>query len=187
MEALAAHVRKHLFLYVCCVCDEKFVSSQRLVAHLKESHTELDQEETFNLCISNSFYLMQPPGGIWESEDSKVTEERMEEESRQEKEGEDERKRAADAGDQAQPLGKSVEDECVTGGVTGNEGELENGDGQLVSQEVLHNAISFETQENPLPANENTSAANKTHTSASTGDTNSPPEDRQTLKSERVS
>uniref|UniRef100_A0A3Q3WQH7 C2H2-type domain-containing protein n=1 Tax=Mola mola TaxID=94237 RepID=A0A3Q3WQH7_MOLML len=157
MEALTAHVRKHLFLYVCCVCDEKFVSSQRLVAHLKESHTELDQEQAFNLCISNSFYLMQPPGGIWEN-----------------------------AGDQAQPLGKSVEDECVTGGVTGNEGELENGDGQLVSQEVLHNAISFETQENPLPANENTSAANKTHTSASTGNANSPPEDRQTLKSERV-
>ena len=174
-------------MYVCCVCDEKFVSSQRLVAHLKESHTELDQEQAFNLCISNSFYLMQPPGGIWDSEDGKVTEERMEEESRQEKEGEDERTKVADAGDQAQSQGKSVEDVCVTGVATGNERELENVNGQLVSQEVLHNDISFETQENPLPANKNTSAANKTHMSPSMGDTNSQPEDRQTLKSERVS
>ncbi|KAM3873425.1 zinc finger protein ZFAT [Diretmus argenteus] len=65
MAALAAHVRKHLFLYVCCQCRGKFVSSQRLKSHLKESHPDLAQEQAFTDCINNSYYLIQPGGDGW--------------------------------------------------------------------------------------------------------------------------
>eukprot|EP00064_Thunnus_orientalis_P011645 superscaffoldBa00001698_g11676 len=74
LAALAAHVRKHPFLYVCSVCDGKFVSSQRLKSHLKESHLELDQEQAFTDCINNSFYLMQPGGSMWGDEEREDTE-----------------------------------------------------------------------------------------------------------------
>lgn len=63
MVALAAHIRKHLFLYVCSVCDKKLVSSQRLRGHLEESHPELDMEQTFINCINISYYLILPEGG----------------------------------------------------------------------------------------------------------------------------
>ncbi|XP_057689178.1 zinc finger protein ZFAT-like isoform X2 [Corythoichthys intestinalis] len=58
LATLAAHVRKHPFLYLCYKCDRKFVSSQRLKSHLTESHPELEQEQAFTECIKNSFYLM---------------------------------------------------------------------------------------------------------------------------------
>ncbi|XP_010795358.1 zinc finger protein ZFAT isoform X1 [Notothenia coriiceps] len=87
MANLAAHVRKHLFLYVCCVCDGKFVSSQRLKSHLKESHLELDQGQAFTDCINNSYYLIQPGAGMWgEEEQDDVEKEGL----RIEQEGEDE-------------------------------------------------------------------------------------------------
>ncbi|XP_061572426.1 zinc finger protein ZFAT-like isoform X2 [Cololabis saira] len=60
MTLLTAHVRKHLFIYICCVCDEKLVSSQRLRSHLEESHPELDQEQAFTNCINISYYLIPP-------------------------------------------------------------------------------------------------------------------------------
>ncbi|XP_014865635.1 PREDICTED: zinc finger protein ZFAT isoform X2 [Poecilia mexicana] len=63
MVALTAHVRKHLFLYVCSVCSKKLVSSQRLRGHLEESHPELDMEQTFINCINISYYLILPEGG----------------------------------------------------------------------------------------------------------------------------
>ncbi|KAM4567715.1 zinc finger protein ZFAT [Fundulus diaphanus] len=63
MVALAAHVRKHLFLYLCSVCNKKLVSSQRLRGHLEESHPELDMEETFMDSINISYYLIPPEGG----------------------------------------------------------------------------------------------------------------------------
>ncbi|CAG6015820.1 unnamed protein product [Menidia menidia] len=63
MAALTAHVRKHLFLYICRVCNEKFVSSQRLKSHLEESHPDLDQEQAFTDCINTSYYLIPPEGG----------------------------------------------------------------------------------------------------------------------------
>uniref|UniRef100_UPI0009B33964 zinc finger protein ZFAT-like n=1 Tax=Monopterus albus TaxID=43700 RepID=UPI0009B33964 len=69
MAALTAHVRKHLFLYVCCTCDGKFVSSQKLKSHLKEGHPELDQEQAFTNCINNSYYLIQSAGDMWEDEE----------------------------------------------------------------------------------------------------------------------
>ncbi|XP_019728486.1 zinc finger protein ZFAT isoform X2 [Hippocampus comes] len=58
LATLAAHVKKHPFLYVCCVCERKFVSSQRLKNHLTEDHPELEQEQAFAECIKNSFCLM---------------------------------------------------------------------------------------------------------------------------------
>ncbi|XP_047453704.1 zinc finger protein ZFAT-like isoform X2 [Mugil cephalus] len=77
MAALAAHVRKHLFLYVCCACDEKFVSSQRLRSHLKESHGELDQEQAFADCVDSSYCLIEPGGGgLWGGEASGDAEQR---------------------------------------------------------------------------------------------------------------
>ncbi|XP_038153352.1 zinc finger protein ZFAT-like isoform X1 [Cyprinodon tularosa] len=60
MVALAAHVRKHLFLYICSVCNKKLVSSQRLRAHLEESHSELDMEQSFIDCINISYCLIPP-------------------------------------------------------------------------------------------------------------------------------
>ncbi|KAG7229398.1 hypothetical protein INR49_012789 [Caranx melampygus] len=93
MDALAAHVRKHLFLYMCCVCDGKFVSSQILKSHLKETHSELDQEQAFTDCINNSYYLIQPGGGMWGEEEREDTETGKKEEHRIEQEGEDERMR----------------------------------------------------------------------------------------------
>lgn len=225
MDALAAHVRKHLFLYVCFVCDGKFVSSQRLTGHLKESHAELDQEPAFTNCINSSFYLMQPGGGIWgNNEDREDTEETVKEKCRIEQEGEDERKReevtrngaggeewrdgegeqlgvamSQDIGEQAKSQAESAEEVHATEGATAKEGELEKGGAQLLSQEVVHQAISLETQENTLPANEDTFAAKNTHTFSSSGNANScdsgvhthlssapPMEDGQTPQSERV-
>ncbi|XP_044063823.1 zinc finger protein ZFAT-like isoform X2 [Siniperca chuatsi] len=177
MAALTAHVRKHLFLYVCCVCDGKFVSSQRLKSHLKESHPELDQEQAFTDCINNSYYLIQPGGGMWGDEEREDTEEGMKEEHRIEKEGEDERTieegrrngvgeeewregegeqlRVAASEDRVQEkeeeransLGESAEEVQVIEGETGK--ELENGGAQQGSQELLHQAISMETTPPP--------------------------------------
>ncbi|XP_061807374.1 zinc finger protein ZFAT isoform X1 [Nerophis lumbriciformis] len=64
LATLAAHVRKHPFLYVCCSCDKKFVSCQRLKCHLAECHSELQQEHAFTECIKNSFYLMSGGRGL---------------------------------------------------------------------------------------------------------------------------
>ncbi|KAK2844331.1 hypothetical protein Q5P01_010990 [Channa striata] len=77
MSTLAAHVKKHFFIYVCCLCDGKFVSSQRLKCHLKESHPELDQEQTFTDCINSSYCLMQCGEGMWGDEKREDVEKRM--------------------------------------------------------------------------------------------------------------
>uniref|UniRef100_A0A8C4EYQ4 C2H2-type domain-containing protein n=1 Tax=Dicentrarchus labrax TaxID=13489 RepID=A0A8C4EYQ4_DICLA len=151
MAALAAHIRKHLFLYVCCVCDGKFVSSQRLKSHLKESHAELDQEQGFTDCINNSYYLVQPGGGMWGDEEGEDMEERMKEARRIEQEGENERTREEAAnenreqereGERATSQGEEVQ---VIVGEGGKEGELENGGAKQGSQAELHQAISVET------------------------------------------
>lgn len=210
MEALAAHVRKHLFLYVCCVCHGKFVSSQKLVGHLKESHAELDQEQAFTDCINNSFYLMQPGGAIWGNEEREDTGERVNQECRIEQEGEDKRKgeegstNAAgsegwrdgegenlevamnqDVSEQATSQREGAGEVCVIEGVQEKEGELDKGGTQLLSQDVLHHVVSSETQENAP-------AANEKHTNSSSRDANShlspapPVEDGQSLQSEKV-
>ncbi|XP_034031113.1 zinc finger protein ZFAT-like [Thalassophryne amazonica] len=69
MARLIAHVRKHLFLYVCCQCEGRFVSCHRLKSHLKESHPELDEEQAFTDCINSSYYLIQPGKGMWGEEE----------------------------------------------------------------------------------------------------------------------
>ncbi|TKS81840.1 Zinc finger protein ZFAT [Collichthys lucidus] len=154
MAALAAHVRKHLFLYVCCVCDGKFVSSQRLEGHLKESHTELDQEQVFTDCINNSYYLMQPEGGMWGDEEregdrieQEVEEERTREEGGKNDVGGEEHlergtaskdREQGEEGEGAKSQGESAEELQVINRVTGK--GLQEG-----SQEVLHEAISMET------------------------------------------
>lgn len=60
LDVLAAHVRKHLFLYVCSECEGKFASSQALTDHLAQCHGELEPKQAFAASINSSFYLMQP-------------------------------------------------------------------------------------------------------------------------------
>ncbi|XP_070767746.1 zinc finger protein ZFAT [Enoplosus armatus] len=172
MAALGAHVRKHLFLYVCCVCDGKFVSSQRLKSHLNESHPELDQEQAFTDCINNSYYLIQAGGGMSGDEEREDTVEGMKEEHGLEREGEDERTREEEGSrngiegeewrdgeggqlevavteekevELAKFEGESAEEVQVIEEETGKDRELENGGAQEGSQEVLHQTISMET------------------------------------------
>ncbi|KAM6935127.1 zinc finger protein ZFAT isoform 3-T3 [Lycodopsis pacificus] len=166
MASLAAHVKKHLFLYMCCVCDGNFVSSQRLRSHLKESHQELDQEQAFTGCINSSYYLLQPGGGMWGDEEREDVEKGMKGDPRMEQEGEDERMSeegringvggeecrdgeverlkvaASEDGEQEEEQAKSQGEraEDVPG-----KGELENGSEQQGSQDRLHQAISTET------------------------------------------
>ncbi|KAM9783288.1 zinc finger protein ZFAT [Neosynchiropus ocellatus] len=64
MATLSAHVKKHPFLYVCSVCDGKFVSSHKLKSHLMECHSELDQDQVFTECINSSFDMLQPGGDL---------------------------------------------------------------------------------------------------------------------------
>ncbi|KAJ8013244.1 hypothetical protein DPEC_G00051250 [Dallia pectoralis] len=59
-QALQAHVRKHPFLYVCVTCRQKFVSSVRLRAHLREDHPESDECAGFSESINSSFCLLEP-------------------------------------------------------------------------------------------------------------------------------
>lgn len=71
LSGLSAHVRKHFFVYVCCVCNSMFVSCPKLKTHLSESHPELDQEQAFTECIQCSFQLIQP-GATWGQETEKT-------------------------------------------------------------------------------------------------------------------
>uniref|UniRef100_A0A8C2X5D8 Zinc finger and AT hook domain containing n=1 Tax=Cyclopterus lumpus TaxID=8103 RepID=A0A8C2X5D8_CYCLU len=148
MATLAAHVRKHLFLYMCCVCDGKFVSSHRLRSHLTESHQELDQEQAFTDCINNSYYLIQP-GGV---EQPKIA-------TREDKEQVEE---------QAKSQGEGAED------VQGEEGELENGSEQQGSQDRLHQAISTETTTTTTPSDGKDEATAGEKPQNNTADTCSP-------------
>ncbi|XP_005516949.1 PREDICTED: zinc finger protein ZFAT isoform X1 [Pseudopodoces humilis] len=63
-QALELHVRKHPFVYVCSVCLKKFVSSVRLRAHIKDVHTDLQEDSVFNSSINQSFCLLEPGGDI---------------------------------------------------------------------------------------------------------------------------
>lgn len=157
LAALAAHVRKHPFLYVCSVCDGKFVSSQRLKSHLKESHLELDQEQAFTDCINNSFYLMQPGGSMWGDEEREDTERGINEKDRVEHEnerreegvtngvggeelrdgeGEQQLQGARGEEEEAKSQDESAEEQQVIEGKTREVGD---------SQEVLHQSITIET------------------------------------------
>ncbi|KAM4581551.1 zinc finger protein ZFAT isoform 2-T2 [Odontesthes bonariensis] len=243
MVALAAHIRKHLFLYVCCVCNEKLVSSQRLKSHLEESHPELAQEQAFTDCINMSYYLIPPEGGtgsegtergtveehsvVQERQDDRMSEEVgsnvAEREERRSGDGEELREEREE--EQAKPEERNVEaEEQLNKGSTRQstqdrcdeatvEEKLHNASACTAAAERLkentHTSLSPEsihtpllenkTKENTQTSAENTSAAQNTHTSSSSGNANlsdlstdthsssSPQVDNdQTLPSEKV-
>nr|XP_057939523.1 zinc finger protein ZFAT-like isoform X2 [Doryrhamphus excisus] len=109
---LAAHVRKHPFLYVCCACEKTFVSCQRLRSHLAECHSELEQEQVFTECIKNSFYLMSGAGSLSGDEDREDSREGRGngDDAQQWREGEDEHRENKDI----QFQGENVEAERTT-------------------------------------------------------------------------
>lgn len=144
MEALAAHVKKHLFIYVCYMCAGKFVSSQGMTAHLKESHTEQDQDQAFTRCINNSYYLMQPGENIWGNEESEDARNRIKECNTELKGGDD---------------GVGEED-----GTLQLESGVENGGRKSVSQEMEQHRVSSETQETVLPTDKGSSASTTSKT-----------------------
>ncbi|XP_028280575.1 zinc finger protein ZFAT isoform X3 [Parambassis ranga] len=159
LAALAAHVRKHIFLYVCRVCEEKFVSSQKLKSHLKESHPELDQEQAFTECINNSYYQTQPGGGLWGTEGSEDIPRGNEEEHRIGEENEDDRMREEGEGssegcsgrqdaerehEDAQSQEEGVEAVQVIERPTEEEGEVENTGVQDASQDRQDEATAGE-------------------------------------------
>ncbi|ROL47804.1 Zinc finger protein ZFAT [Anabarilius grahami] len=78
-QALQAHIRKHPFIYVCAICQEKFVSSVRLRSHLREFHPESDEPSAFADSINSSFCLLKPGDDIQKDmlnqDELKITEE----------------------------------------------------------------------------------------------------------------
>uniref|UniRef100_A0A8C1SXD2 Zinc finger and AT hook domain containing n=1 Tax=Cyprinus carpio TaxID=7962 RepID=A0A8C1SXD2_CYPCA len=78
-QALQAHIRKHPFIYVCAICQEKFVSSVRLKSHLREFHPESDEPSAFADSINSSFCLLKPGDDIQKDmlnqDELKITEE----------------------------------------------------------------------------------------------------------------
>ncbi|XP_067366933.1 zinc finger protein ZFAT-like isoform X1 [Channa argus] len=168
MTTLAAHLKKHFFIYICCVCDGKFVSSHRLKCHLKESHPCLDQEKTFTDCINSSYCLTQCGEGMWGNEKREDIEKRMdmqqmEQECEEMRRGEDRRNGvggeewqngegeqlevAEREQDREEAKSQGGRAEVVQGieGETGKEGETLIGDSQKGSQEVLQQLIYAET------------------------------------------
>lgn len=150
---------------MCCVCDGKFVSSHRLKSHLKESHPGLDQEQAFTDCINNSYYLVQPGGGMWGNEEREDAERGMKEEQSVKHKGEDNRREEdringvgeevwqdgeeeqPEVGDREREEAKSQDESTevqVIEGETGK-GEIHNGDALESSQEVIQQVVSIET------------------------------------------
>lgn len=182
MAALAAHVRKHLFIYVCCQCKAKFVSCQSLKGHLTESHPELDQEKAFTDCINSSYYLAQTGGDISkEAQEDKTNEERCKEDEVREQEetteeGQDERRggdkisavegeeckddegerlKVAAEGEEEQTKSQDeiADDEQRIKRELGKEGEIEKRCTESGSQKVLHQTESHTDQEEEEESN----------------------------------
>uniref|UniRef100_A0A7N6BWA1 C2H2-type domain-containing protein n=1 Tax=Anabas testudineus TaxID=64144 RepID=A0A7N6BWA1_ANATE len=162
MANLTAHVRKHLFLYVCCMCDGKFVSSQRLNSHLKESHPELDQEQAFTDCINNSYYLMQPGGGMWGNEEREDAESGMKKKISIETMNLSDRQDEATRGEKSQD---SVTNSCPTAAEHTNS-HKENTHVSLSSQRIHTPVLEDRTLENAHPSDENTCSSTNTHTTS---------------------
>ncbi|XP_011603794.1 zinc finger protein ZFAT isoform X1 [Takifugu rubripes] len=168
MEALAAHVKKHLFIYVCYMCEGKFVSSQGMTAHLKESHTEQDQDQAFTRCINNSYYLMQPGENIWGNEEREDARNRIKECNTELKGGDD---------------GRVEED-----GTLKLESGVENGGTKSLSQEMEQHRVSSETQVTVLPADKCSNASTTSKTAVSLGVSNissAPLTEEQTQQKEK--
>uniref|UniRef100_A0A4W6C3T5 Zinc finger and AT-hook domain containing n=1 Tax=Lates calcarifer TaxID=8187 RepID=A0A4W6C3T5_LATCA len=173
--SLSAHVRKHLFLYVCCVCDGKFVSSQRLKSHLKESHPELDQEQAFTDCINNSYYLIQPGGGIGIAEEVQVTELETGKEGEIENGGvqkdsqgviSEETTDRQDEATAGEPSQANTTDSCTP--IAQNTGRHEHNTQTFLSPESIHiSLLEDRTQKN-------THVGKKIHTTSSSGNADVP-------------
>ncbi|MEQ2157608.1 hypothetical protein GOODEAATRI_003462, partial [Goodea atripinnis] len=176
MDALAAHVRKHLFLYVCSVCDKKLVSSQRLRGHLEESHSELDMEETFADCIKISYYLIPPEGGGGSKEVKDTEREMTFKESgtdRTKVEGEkcpnEVEEQLHEDGMQEQEE-EQTKSEQVMEEEKGKEERLNIGGAQKHSQDKCDEAAAEERLHNPAPCvSAADTPAEKTHSSLSPG------------------
>lgn len=169
MEALAAHVKKHLFIYVCYMCEGKFVSSQGMTAHLKESHAEQDQDQAFTRCINNSYYLMQPGENIWGNEEREDARNRIKECNTELKGGDD---------------GRGEED-----GTLKLESGVENGGTKSLSQEIEQHRVSPETQVTVVPADKSSNASTTSKTAVSLGVSNissAPLTAEQTQQKEKV-
>ncbi|XP_072250709.1 zinc finger protein ZFAT isoform X2 [Leuresthes tenuis] len=174
MVALAAHVRKHLFLYICCVCNEKSVSSQRLKSHLEESHPELDQEQAFTDCINMSFYLIPPEGGggseetergaveehgvVQERRDDRMSEEvgRNVAEREERRSGDGEELREEREEERAKPQQRNVEaeEQLIKGGTLQS---TQDRCDEATGEEKLHNASACSAAAERLKENTHTS------------------------------
>lgn len=78
-QALQVHIRKHPFVYVCSLCLQKFVSSVRLKAHLRDAHPDVEEAVAFAQSINRSFCLLEPGSDIQretlKQEELQITEE----------------------------------------------------------------------------------------------------------------
>lgn len=74
---LEKHFLKHRCIYRCISCDEKFLSSLKLIDHLTSVHMEssdsnLSWEKMFEESINHSLYLPEPDGNIGNVDKDKV-------------------------------------------------------------------------------------------------------------------
>ncbi|CAN9514009.1 unnamed protein product [Ophioblennius macclurei] len=130
MTALTAHVMKHLFIYVCCICDDKFVSSQRLKSHLT-SHPELDQDQAFTDSINCSYHLIQDESSVCQDAEGVETGERLADRVKDNSEG---IRTGQESATEAMETGESDSHKIqVTEGAEGNE-QLENDEELQISQ-----------------------------------------------------
>ncbi|CAB1321299.1 unnamed protein product, partial [Coregonus sp. 'balchen'] len=140
-QALQAHVRKHPFLYVCAACQQRFVSSVRLKAHLKEAHPESEEAAGFSESINSSFCLLEPGDDI-KREMLRQDEIRMAEElsllNAQQEEDEEE----ALAGDPSEE-----QEEALAGDPSEEQGEALAGDPSEEQEEALAGDPSEEQEE----------------------------------------
>uniref|UniRef100_A0A3P9NY40 Zinc finger and AT-hook domain containing n=1 Tax=Poecilia reticulata TaxID=8081 RepID=A0A3P9NY40_POERE len=185
MVALTAHVRKHLFLYVCSVCNKKLVSSQRLRGHLEESHPELDMEQTFINCINISYYLILPEGGGGSEEaelrnDGKQQQEEEQTQSVQmmaEEKGKEDRLSIGGAQKDSQNKSNeaAVEEKLLNSSacVSAADANAEKNDSSSSPDGVHSSSLKDRTQENTQPDVVNSSAVSSTASSSSSGVSNS--------------
>ncbi|XP_029958746.1 zinc finger protein ZFAT [Salarias fasciatus] len=179
MAALAAHVMKHLFMYVCCVCDDKFVSSQRLKSHL-ESHPELDQDQAFTDSINCSYHLIQEEGATCGGVDIEtgareadgVAQECQED---GEKDDSEERSTGGEKVNEGMEMGESESHKVQeTEGATGKE-QLENDEDLKRSQTRRNETTSNEEAGSSTFTPESTgSRAEDTHTSSTAESAHTP-------------
>ncbi|XP_024123706.1 zinc finger protein ZFAT isoform X2 [Oryzias melastigma] len=186
--ALAAHVRKHLFIYVCCVCEENLVSSHRLKDHLEKSHMELDKGQAFINSINMSYYLVPPEGGEGSEEGKDLTVETMKEDSVVREGGKHPAEEQAWKGGEGDQLTEEANEDQTKSleGNTKDEQVQEEGKGistQALAAEKIQNSATCtsatdKTQEScphvedKTQENRHDSADKNTHTSAP-GDSNS--------------